>query len=75
MLFRSTPKVRSCILRFGDDDPIYPVVEDAYPIPRTQYKTYYFTSGGRLSGQLPENDGVVAYDSENTTKSRSDGLK
>lgn len=62
--WEKTPKVRMSVLRFGDQDPIYPIVEEDYPIPRTVYKPLYLTGDGTLSAESPTADATISYNSE-----------
>ncbi|KAJ9156046.1 Alpha/beta-hydrolase [Pleurostoma richardsiae] len=59
-----TPKVRLSVLKFGHQDPIYPIVEDDYPIPRTQYREFFFAEDGLLSPSLSTAAGTVQYNTE-----------
>ncbi|KAN0122376.1 alpha/beta-hydrolase [Hyaloscypha variabilis] len=59
----STPRVRSTILRFGDE-PIFNIVEEDYPIPRTEYRKAYFSPNNKLSFTPPPETEIISYDSE-----------
>ncbi|CAK7205262.1 hypothetical protein SEUCBS139899_008029 [Sporothrix eucalyptigena] len=62
--FEKTPRVRTSLLRFGEKEPIYPIVEEDYPIPRTKYTDLFFNVDGSLSLKAPEETGTVSYESE-----------
>ncbi|KAL1645323.1 hypothetical protein SLS61_008393 [Didymella pomorum] len=49
----NTPRVRMAVLRFGNKEPqsYENIVEEDFPIPRTDYKKLYFADGERLSLQ------------------------
>ncbi|KAB8217195.1 Alpha/Beta hydrolase protein [Aspergillus novoparasiticus] len=61
--WEKTPKVRTTILRFNQE-PLYNIAEEDYPIPRTEYRKMYFHPGGRLSVDIPETETSVSYISE-----------
>ncbi|PYH93551.1 alpha/beta-hydrolase [Aspergillus ellipticus CBS 707.79] len=58
-----TPRVRTTSLRFNQD-PLYNIVEEDYPIPRTEYRKMYFQPGGLLSPDAPDTVSTVSYESE-----------
>ncbi|KAH7366681.1 Alpha/Beta hydrolase protein [Pyrenochaeta sp. MPI-SDFR-AT-0127] len=62
-----TPRVRMASLTYGDKEPIYPIVEDDFPIPRTKYRTLYLGGDERLVTTAPVNSRMVTYDSESET--------
>ncbi|KAL4878105.1 alpha/beta-hydrolase [Aspergillus karnatakaensis] len=62
--FETTPRVRMALLRYGDRDPIYPIVEDDYPIPRTQYTPFYLGPSESLSLEPPTSAGQATYFAE-----------
>lgn len=64
--WEKTPRVRCCLLRFGNTEPIYPIVEEDYPIPRTKYETFYMQQDGTLSTAPSKSTGALSYNSENT---------
>ncbi|KAI8651846.1 PepX-C domain-containing protein [Fusarium sp. Ph1] len=59
-----TPKVRMSSLRFGNQEPIYPIEEEDFPIPRTQYKEFFFSKDNILQSEAPGTESFVTYDSE-----------
>lgn len=61
--FLKTPRVRICRLKFSSD-PVYDIVEDDYPIPRTKYKKLFFCPNEKLSFSAPSETSIVSYDSE-----------
>lgn len=66
--WEKTPKVRMSILKFGDTEPIYPVIEDDYPIPRTQYRELFFSENGLLSESPGALTKFTSYNTESTTR-------
>lgn len=62
--FDKVPRVRLTLLRFGDKDPIYPIVAEDYPIPRTKYTDFFLSQNDSLSLTSPSNQGTISYDSE-----------
>lgn len=63
--WEKTPKVRMAVLRFGTKDPIEEVVEDEFPMVRTEYKKLYLSPGGVLDvDRPPTQDALVSYNSE-----------
>ncbi|EXK81026.1 hypothetical protein FOQG_14456 [Fusarium oxysporum f. sp. raphani 54005] len=58
------PKVRMSSLRFGDQEPVYPIVEEDFPIPGTEYRELFFAKDEELRMQAPETQSFVKYDSE-----------
>lgn len=64
--FKKVPRVRMALLQYGNKDPIYPIVEDTYPIPRTKYTSYYLGPDNSLSLSPPPESGSASYLSELT---------
>ncbi|KAF7173651.1 hypothetical protein CNMCM5623_005889 [Aspergillus felis] len=62
--FEKVPRVRLALLRFGDKDPIYPIVEEDYPIPRTKYTDFFLGPNGKLSLKPLSETQTVSYWSE-----------
>jgi hypothetical protein len=62
--FENTPRMRLAMLQFGDKDPIYPIVEEEYPIPRTKYTDFFVNQEGSLSLGPPIDSGTISYESE-----------
>ncbi|CAF3479469.1 hypothetical protein SNK05_007567 [Fusarium graminearum] len=62
----STPQVRMAVLRFGKKEPqsYENIVEEDFPIPRTDYKKLYFTKEGSLSPNKPADSSSLGYKSE-----------
>lgn len=59
-----TPRVRLAVLRYGEKVPLKNVVEDDFPVPRTQYKRMYLTSERGLSFEAPSAKSAIAYNSQ-----------
>ncbi|KAL3440803.1 Alpha/Beta hydrolase protein [Aspergillus insuetus] len=65
--WEKTPKVRMAVLRFGNKTPqsYENIVEEDFPLPRTQYKKLYFGAAGNLIlEEAPEAPKMLVYDSE-----------
>lgn len=67
--WEKTPPVRMAVLRFGEPQEGKPqsydnIVEEDFPIPRTEYKPMYFSSSGALSQSPPSESTVVSYNSQ-----------
>lgn len=61
--FEQTPRVRISRLKFTSD-PVYDIVEDDFPIPRTEFKKMYFDESGKLDVLAPAEASVLSYNSE-----------
>ncbi|RDW69862.1 putative acyl esterase [Coleophoma cylindrospora] len=61
--FEQTPRVRISYLKFSGE-PIYDIVEDDYPIPRTKYTKLFFTPENGLEFSPPPEAKIVTYNSE-----------
>ncbi|KAF2009456.1 alpha/beta-hydrolase [Aaosphaeria arxii CBS 175.79] len=61
-----TPRVRMALLRFGNQIPqsYENIVEEDFPIPRTQYKKLFLQSDHTLSFDAPTTQGQTTYNSE-----------
>ncbi|KAF7528413.1 hypothetical protein G7054_g10157 [Neopestalotiopsis clavispora] len=59
-----TPKVRMSSLRFGDQEPIYPIMADNFPLPETEYREMFFSGEGVLTGSPPPAETRLSYNSE-----------
>jgi predicted acyl esterase len=66
----NTPRVRMAVLRFGNKEPqsYENVVEEDFPLPRTEYKKLYFADRERLSLEPPTGDSK-----QSATYSSADG--
>jgi predicted acyl esterase len=62
-----TARVRMASLTYGDKEPIYPIVEDDFPLPRTEYRTLYLGAEQTLQTATPSESSVVSYNSESGT--------
>ncbi|CAF3623779.1 unnamed protein product [Fusarium graminearum] len=62
----NTPQVRMAVLRFGKKEPqsYENIVEEDFPIPRTEYKKLFFTKDGSLSLDKPTDSSSLSYKSE-----------
>jgi predicted acyl esterase len=54
-------------LNYGDKEAIYPIVEEDFPIPRTEYRTLYLSDNNTLQSSAPTNTSTLSYDSESGT--------
>ncbi|KAH6886826.1 Alpha/Beta hydrolase protein [Thelonectria olida] len=61
-----TPQVRMAILRFGNKEPqsYENVVEEDFPIPRTDYRELFLAQDNQLSSTVPDTMSFVSYNSE-----------
>ncbi|KAF7554896.1 hypothetical protein G7Z17_g2577 [Cylindrodendrum hubeiense] len=67
--WEETPRVRMAVLRFGNKQPqaYENIVEDTFPLPRTEYKKLFFSTDGQLSLNPPTtNPTFSSYDSESS---------
>jgi hypothetical protein len=55
----STPRVRTTILRFGED-PIFDIEGEDYPIPRTEYRKAFFAPDKKLSFTPPPKTEIIS---------------
>lgn len=69
--WEKTPKVRMAVLRFGEPRSDGPqayenIIEEDFPIPRTEYKAQYFTPSGELSTTPPASSSIISYNSQSS---------
>lgn len=62
-----TPHVRMASLTYGDKEAIYPIIEDDFPIPRTDYRTLYLGGNNDLLATTPAESKIMSYNSESRT--------
>lgn len=62
--WQDTTRVRMSSLRFGDNDPIYPIEVPDFPLPNTDYKTLHLGEKKNLVDESPVDTSVVSYNSE-----------
>jgi predicted acyl esterase len=62
-----TARVRMASLAYGDKEPTYPIAEDDFPLPRTEYRTLYLGAEQALQTATPSESSVVIYNSESGT--------
>lgn len=63
--WEKTPRVRMATLNFGENAPSENVVEEDFPLPRTQYRKAYLSGNSRLSlDSVPQSQSSVSYASE-----------
>lgn len=68
--WESTPRVRMAVLRYGEKDPIANLVEDDFPLPRTQDRKLYLHPGKKLElDGCPSTAQTVSYNSEDKNDS------
>jgi hypothetical protein len=63
----SIPKVRMSVLHYGDEEPLRNVEYSDYPLPETQYESFYLGKEGKLLGEAPSTSEVVEYTSTDPT--------
>lgn len=59
-----TPKVRMSSLRFGEQEPIYPILAEDFPIPNTEYREMFFAENNALATVPPSTESHFEYCSE-----------
>jgi len=65
--WKQTPKVRMGVLKFGKSAPLENVVEEDFPIPRTQYRKAYLQPDNKLNFEsTPSSAQTIEYDSTNS---------
>ena len=65
--WEKTPRVRMGVLKFGEQAPLENVVEEDFPLPRTQYKKAYLAPNNKLSlTSTPSTPQQASYDSESS---------
>jgi predicted acyl esterase len=62
-----TPRVRMASLTYGDKEAIYPIVEEDFPIPRTEYRTLYLGKDSDLSPTVPSETSIASYNAVSGT--------
>lgn len=60
----NTPKVRMSSLRFGEQEPIYSILAEDFPIPDTEYREMFFAENGALATVPPSTESHLEYCSE-----------
>lgn len=65
--WEQTPRVRMASLTYGDKASIYPIIEEDFPIPRTEYRTLYLGEDEQLLEKASLESRMVTYDSESAT--------
>lgn len=58
-----TPKVRTVVLRFGLNDPYEDIVENEFPLARTEYKSMSLAAEGKLVARRSKESNSVSHDS------------
>ncbi|KAH8710146.1 Alpha/Beta hydrolase protein [Phaeosphaeriaceae sp. PMI808] len=66
--WEKTPHVRMSSLKYGNKEAIYPIVEEDFPIPRTEYGTLYLGAESDLQTTAPTESNIVSYNSESGTR-------
>ncbi|KAL4860689.1 hypothetical protein BDV12DRAFT_91774 [Aspergillus spectabilis] len=66
--WEQTPRVRMAVLRYGEADPWDAIVEEGFPLARTNYQNAYLEKEGNLRlNDLSQASGAVSYNSEDPT--------
>lgn len=60
--WEKTPRVRMAVLRFGLKPPSAGIVEEDFPIPRTEYKLAYLAPDETLVFGKPGRESTISYD-------------
>jgi predicted acyl esterase len=55
--------VRMASLAYGDKEAIYPIIEEDFPLPRTEYRTLYFGEQSSLQATAPADPSIIPYNS------------
>ncbi|KAL3449884.1 Alpha/Beta hydrolase protein [Aspergillus insuetus] len=64
--WEQTPRVRMAVLRYGEADPWDGIVEEGFPLARTNYRKAYLEKEGNLLLDDPSpSSGAVSYNAEN----------
>jgi predicted acyl esterase len=61
--WEKTPHVRMASLAYGDKEAIYPIIEEDFPLPRTEYRTLYFGEQSSLQATAPADPSIIPYNS------------
>ncbi|OGM51040.1 hydrolase [Aspergillus bombycis] len=62
--WEKTPKVRWSALQFGDRDAIDNIILEDFPVPATEYRSFYLGGNQQLLGTAATDYSTVSYDSE-----------
>ncbi|KAF9892293.1 hypothetical protein FE257_002070 [Aspergillus nanangensis] len=65
--WEETPRVRMSSLNYGNTPPVYPIVEEDFPLPRTEYRQMFLAADGVLAAAPATQESVLTYDSESGT--------
>jgi predicted acyl esterase len=66
--WEQTPRVRMAVLRYGEADPWDGIVEEGFPLARTNYREAYLEKEGNLLLDHPSpSPGAVSYNAEDPT--------
>jgi predicted acyl esterase len=66
--WEKTPRVRMASLNYGDKEAIYPIVEEDFPLPRTDYRRLYLGAQNNLQPTPPTESSTVSYNSVSGTQ-------
>ncbi|KAI0476579.1 Alpha/Beta hydrolase protein [Xylariaceae sp. FL0804] len=62
--WEQTPRIRMAVLKFGTADPLENVVEEEFPMARTEYRKLYLQPNQTLSLEPPSSATSAGYNSE-----------
>jgi predicted acyl esterase len=62
--WEDTPRVRMAVLKYGENTPLENVVEEDFPLPRTEYRKAFLTPAGLSMDQPLSIPSTVSYNSE-----------
>ncbi|KAI5237090.1 alpha/beta-hydrolase [Aureobasidium subglaciale] len=62
--WENTSKVRMASLPFGDQEAVYPIEVQDFPVPNTDYKKLYLSEKNNLLESAPTETSIVSYNSE-----------
>ncbi|GIZ44589.1 hypothetical protein CKM354_000778300 [Cercospora kikuchii] len=60
--WESTPRVRLAVLRFGQEPSIDGIIEEDFPVPRTEYKKAFLGADNKLLFEQPATAFTSSYD-------------
>ncbi|KAH6209133.1 hypothetical protein HBI15_155430 [Parastagonospora nodorum] len=66
--WEKTPRVRMASLTYGDKEAIYPIIEEDFPLPRTEYRTLYLGAQDNLQLSVPDSTSTVSYNAVSGTQ-------
>jgi len=56
------------MLKFRDKEATYPIIEEDFPLPRTEYRTFYLGAQEDLQSSVPDSTSTVSYNAVSGTQ-------